>query len=96
MKAILQVLQAGAHPMYYNEIWERIRDLKLRTDFGATPAATVNSNIAWDIKHHPDETPFVRVEPGVFSLRPVADRMAISIAPPEAATPVESVTARAA
>jgi hypothetical protein len=83
MKAIIQVLQQAAKPMHYTEIAQAILDQKLRKDFGATPAATVNANIAWDIKHRPSETLFARVEPGVFALLQGAGGAATPTTPPE-------------
>lgn len=66
--AIQIVLAASTTPLHYNEITERIIADGLRTSLGATPAATVNAQIATSIKHKGDHSPYVRVGKGVFAL----------------------------
>ncbi len=68
-EAINQVL--GQHPggLHYNEIAEKIIEKGLRKSVGATPAATVNAQIASSIKHDGAESLYVRVGKGVFALK---------------------------
>lgn len=68
-KAIDKVLAASAEPLHYGEITERILAEGLRKTVGATPAATVNAQIAASIKHDGASSPYVRVSKGVFALR---------------------------
>lgn len=68
MEAIVRVLKQAGKPMHYTDVAKAILDQKLRKDSGATPAATVNSRISLDIKNRPNETPFARIQPGVFTI----------------------------
>jgi len=70
-KAIDKVLGEAGRPMHYTEITEEIIAQGLRKNLGATPSATVNAQIARSIKHDGEESPYVRVEKGVFALRGV-------------------------
>jgi len=67
-KAIDKVLAVSDQPMHYKEIAEKIISDGLRTSLGATPAATVNAQIAVSIKKHGDSSPYVRVAKGIFTL----------------------------
>lgn len=67
-KAIDKVFAASSQPFHYQEITERIISDGLRTRLGATPAATVNAQIAVSIKKHGDDSPHVRVAKGMFPL----------------------------
>lgn len=67
-KAIDQVLATAATPLHYNEITERIIANQLRSNLGATPAATVNAQISASIKHGGNDQPYVRVGRGIFAL----------------------------
>ncbi|KAB2896087.1 MAG: hypothetical protein F9K31_13885 [Dokdonella sp.] len=66
--AIDIVLAAAATPLHYNEITERIISSGLRSNLGATPAATVNAQISTSIKHDGAKSPYVRVARGTFAL----------------------------
>lgn len=68
-KAIKKVLEASAAPLHYNEITDRIISEGYRKSLGATPAATVNAQIASSIKHDGETSPYVRIAKGVFTLR---------------------------
>jgi hypothetical protein len=68
-KAIDTVLASSATPLHYRDITERILSQKLRMSVGATPAATVNAQIATSIKHDGTASPYVRVGKGTFALR---------------------------
>ena len=67
-QAIEKVLQASTTPLHYKEITERIIAVDLRVSLGATPAATVNAQIAASIKHDGTKSPYVRISKGVFAL----------------------------
>jgi hypothetical protein len=68
-KAIMKVLSASTTPMHYREITDRIIAQSLRSSLGATPAATVNAQLANSIKHQGGASPYIRVAKGVFALR---------------------------
>ncbi len=67
-QAIDRVLAASPAPLHYQEITDRIIKLGLRKSLGATPAATVNAQLAQSIKHDKD-SPYIRVGKGTFALR---------------------------
>lgn len=68
-KAINKVLSSSAIPLHYNEITERIISEGLRTNLGATPAATVNAKIAVSIKRKGEQSPYIRISKGTFAMR---------------------------
>jgi hypothetical protein len=68
-KAIDKILGSSPTPLHYNEITEQIISEGLRTTVGATPAATVNAQISASIKHDGDNSPYLRVAKGTFTLR---------------------------
>jgi hypothetical protein len=67
--AIIQVLQGSPDPMHYTEIAEAIAEQGLRTEFGATPAASVNATISVTIQNEGEHSPFIRAGRGLYSLR---------------------------
>jgi hypothetical protein len=67
--AIKKVLASSPTPLHYNEITERIISAGYRKSLGATPASTVNAQIASSIKHEGDSSPYIRVGKGTFALR---------------------------
>jgi len=67
-KATDKVLAASTQPLHYKEITEKIISDGLRTSLGATPAATVNAQISASIKKLGDDSPYVRVAKGTFTL----------------------------
>ncbi len=56
-------------PLHYEEITKKIIEEGLRRKVGATPAQSVNSAITSSINFRDDESPFVRVERGVYDIR---------------------------
>jgi hypothetical protein len=66
--AIIAVLQGSAEPMHYADIAEVIVERGLRTDVGATPAATVNATISTSIQSDSAQSPFQRVSRGYYAL----------------------------
>lgn len=75
-EAIDKVLGAATNPLHYKEIAERIIAHGLRTNLGATPAATVNAQISSSIKHD-GASPYVRVAKGTFALAQSAAAFAL-------------------
>jgi len=67
-EAVARVLGESSQPLHYTAIAERIIELGLRKNLGATPASTVNAIIATSIKHDGNDTPYVRVAKGTFAL----------------------------
>jgi HB1, ASXL, restriction endonuclease HTH domain len=74
-KAIDKVLMASGEPLHCVEITERIIASGLRKNLGATPSATVGAQIAASIKHDGDQSPYVRVARGTFTLRNTSDKL---------------------
>ena len=70
LQAIVRVLGQAGRAMHYSEIADQIIEQKLRIKVGATPAATVNSYIAPDIKQKGSESIFIRVGRGEYMLNP--------------------------
>ena len=83
-KAIDTILASSPRPLHYNEITEQIIAGKLRTTLGATPASTVNAQISASIKHDGENSPYVRVAKGTFTLR---DRASVKTVIPKKLTP---------
>jgi len=71
-EAILEVLSSSPEAMHYADIAEAIAERELRSEFGATPAATVNSIISTSIQSEGEDSPFIRVERGRYWLRALA------------------------
>lgn len=67
--AIKRVLAESDTPLHYTEIAEQILSREYFKTDGATPAASVSSKISISIKRKQDKSPFVRVAPGIFTLR---------------------------
>lgn len=68
-EAIKRVLSESEAPLHYTEISEQILSRGYYQTDGATPAATVNAQLASSIKHDGEKSPFVRVAKGVFALK---------------------------
>lgn len=67
--AIIRVLGESDSPQHYTDISEQILSRGYYETDGATPAATVNAQIASSIKHDGEKSPFVRVGKGIFALK---------------------------
>lgn len=67
--AIIRVLVESDSPLHYTDISEQILSRGYYETDGATPAATVNAQIASSIKHDGEKSPFVRVGKGTFALK---------------------------
>lgn len=81
--AISEVLNSSTEAMHYTDIAEAIATQQLRTDFGATPAASVNATISMSIQNEGNNSPFIRVDRGRYWLRHLAQN------PPRVAAPAQ-------
>ncbi|MCL2829587.1 MAG: HTH domain-containing protein [Betaproteobacteria bacterium] len=68
-EAIKRVLREFDLPLHYTEISEQILSRGYYETDGATPAATVNAQLATSIKYDGEQSPFMRVGKGVFALK---------------------------
>ncbi len=68
-EAIKKVLAESEIPLHYTEISEQILTRNYYETDGATPAATVNAQLASSIKHDGEKSPFIRVGKGIFALK---------------------------
>ena len=68
-EAIIKVLSESEVPLHYSDITDQILAREYYSTEGATPAATVNAQLATSIKHDNDRSPFIRVAKGTFALR---------------------------
>ncbi len=73
-EAIKRVLAESDTPLHYAEISEQILSLGYYKTDGATPAATVNAQLASSIKHDSEKSPFMRVGRGIFTLNAINDK----------------------
>lgn len=76
--AIVQVLKNTSDPMHYTEIAEAIAEQELRSDFGATPAASVAAAITMSMQKDGTECPFLRISRGYYSLKESEETLTIS------------------
>jgi HB1, ASXL, restriction endonuclease HTH domain len=72
-EAVEKILDENAVAMHYSDIAEQIVERGLRDNVGATPAATVNSQISQSIKYDGTDSPFIRTDRGQYILRKYAD-----------------------
>jgi len=70
--AIRKVLEEAQAPLHYTDISEQILSRGYYETDGATPAATVNAQMATSIKHDGNNSPFIRVGKGIFALKEIA------------------------
>lgn len=68
-EAIKKVLAESSTPLHYTEISEQILSRGYYETDGATPAATVNAQLASSIKYDGEKSPFIRVGKGIFTLK---------------------------
>ena len=64
LEAALKVLQDAGTPLHYREITKRILAAKLWNTDGRTPEATVNAQLAVDVKKNGSASAFRRVGRG--------------------------------
>jgi hypothetical protein len=65
-KAIEKVLSEAPGAMHYNDLTNKIIEDKLHTSLGATPPATVRSELNTAIKNEGNSCPFQRIGRGLF------------------------------
>src|SRR3989442_101561 len=73
--------------MHYTEIAEAIAGRGLRSEFGATPAASVNATISVSLQNEGASSPFLRVGRGVYALRTPGGQPRPSVSPPQEEEP---------
>ncbi len=76
--AVIRILSTAGEPLHYKEVTRRILAEGLRSTVGASPETTVNATIADSIKRDPD-SPFIRVRPAVYGLRPEAQKARLKV-----------------
>jgi restriction system protein len=69
LQAAEHILRTANASLHYEEITQRALAQGLIATAGKTPAATLNAQIAVDIKVNGTDSRFVRVQPGVYALR---------------------------
>jgi hypothetical protein len=69
LEAAETVLHEANTPLHYEEIAKLALTKGLIVTSGKTPAATLNSEIAVELRANGDRSHFVRVRPGVYALR---------------------------
>lgn len=80
--AIIQVLKGQPDPMHYTDIAEAIAEQGLRSEFGATPATSVNVAISGSLQKESEESPFIRAGRGLYALRtPITQSTTVVEAP---------------
>ena len=70
LDAIKRVLAESSEPCHYTEITEQILNRGYFASDSATPAAMVNWYLSKSIREDADKSPFMRVDKGVFTLKP--------------------------
>lgn len=68
-EAIQHVLAEKGEPMHYQDVTDRIFELDLRRNYGATPRRTVNSHLTTSIKRDRTASPYIQVAKATFALR---------------------------
>ncbi len=68
-EAIVHVLQASDEPMHYTDIADAIAENNLRLSMGPTPAKSVSATISISRKNDGEESPFIRVGRGFYTLK---------------------------
>ncbi len=79
-EAVIRVLEEAGEAMHYSDIADRIGELELRSEMGATPANTVSATISMSLQSRQDESPFIRLSRGMVALRSAAEKASSSIA----------------
>ncbi len=67
--AAQRVLADSGEPLHYGEVTRRALAGGWLETSGKTPDATMNAQIATQLKRLGEESTFVRIRPGVFGLR---------------------------
>jgi hypothetical protein len=89
--AIKKVLSESENPLHYTEITEQILSKGYYETDGATPAATVNAQIAVSIKYDSSKSPFIRVGKGIFTLKNLTINNIDHVSSQESITEIDEV-----
>ena len=73
LEAAYEVLNEAEEPLHYEEVTRRMLERGLWQTRGKTPWATVNARIAVDIKELGQESRFLRVGRGIFTVGIILD-----------------------
>lgn len=65
-KAIEKVLSDASGAMHYKDLTDKIIEAGMRTDLGATPAATVSAHLTTAIKNEGSECPWQKIGRGLY------------------------------
>ena len=68
--AAIKVLRKSKVPLHYKEITRQAKEQNLIETSGLTPEATMNTQIALDIKTKKEKSAFIRVKPATFKINP--------------------------
>lgn len=68
--AAIEILQREAKPLHYKEITRLAIEAGILETDGATPDATMNAQLATDVKHKGVYSDFIRTEAAIFALNP--------------------------
>ncbi|NLB35410.1 MAG: hypothetical protein GX817_06315 [Elusimicrobia bacterium] len=68
-EAIEKVLSDSPTSLHYEDIAEHIISAGLRKSVGATPAATVSAIITTSLKQDGEDSPYIRVDKGIYTLK---------------------------
>ena len=69
LDAAAEVLRKAGGPLHHQELTRRMIESGLWVSSGKTPAATVQAQIAIEIKTKGERSRFQRVQPAVFGLK---------------------------
>lgn len=69
-EAAIKILKENKKPLHYKEITQLSLEKGLIETKGSTPEATMNAQIAVDIKNRKKDSYFLRTRPGTFTLNP--------------------------
>ncbi|MDD2770526.1 MAG: HTH domain-containing protein [Methylococcus sp.] len=92
-EAIEKVLREVDQPLHYSEISEQVLSRGYYTTDGATPAATVNSQITSSIRNEGEKSPFVKVSRGIYAIKPITTASSATIEKPTGNSAITAVTA---
>ncbi len=65
-KAIEKVLSEASGAMHYKDLTDKIIEAGMRTELGATPAATVSAHLTTAIKNEGPECPWQKIGRGLY------------------------------
>ncbi|MFP4645766.1 MAG: winged helix-turn-helix domain-containing protein [Candidatus Woesearchaeota archaeon] len=68
--AAIKILRNEKKPLHYEEITNKAIEKNLVETTGETPSASMNAQISLDIKAKKEQSAFIRVKRGIYSLNP--------------------------